>query len=91
MNSDGYENYRFSLDPMSGIVSANAVNSEDWATCELLADLGDDLSWELVFELAAQVDRKNVIGLTMTGTTYEAHWRARRSLRNRMLKEMRCG
>jgi hypothetical protein len=89
MNTDSYENYRFNLDPVLGIDSANAVNSEDWAICELLADLGDDLSWELVFELAAQVDRKNVIGLTMT--SYERHWRARRSLRNRMLKEMRCG
>jgi len=89
MNPDSYENYRFSLDPVLDIVSVNTVNSEDMSACELLADLGDDLSWELVFELAAQVDRKNVIGLTMT--TYEGHWRARRSLRNRMLKEMRCG
>lgn len=89
MNPDSYENYRFSLDSASDIVSANAVNLEDLAICELLADLGDDLSWELVFELAAQMDRKNVIGLTMT--SYERHWRARRSLRNRMLKEMRCG
>ena len=88
MNPDTYENHRFNLEDISRILSKNDILSEDMAACELLADLGDDLSWELIFELAAGVDRKGATGLTLTGTAYEGHWRARRGLRNHLLKAM---
>lgn len=66
----------------------NDVHSEDMIVCELLADLGDDLSWELVFELASRIDRKNLIGLKMTGTNYKGYWQTCRSRRNHLLKAM---
>ena len=56
---------------------------ETMASCELLADLGDEFSWQLVFELAGQIDDLGVVA------DYQKGWRNRRAMRNYMRDSMR--
>ena len=54
------------------------------ASCEILSDLGDEFSWQLVFELADQVE-----GMGVTG--YQKNWKGRQSMRKHLLKAMQHG
>jgi len=71
MKSDDYNYDSFSPDVIDLMGS-----------CELLSDLGDEFSWQLVFELAGQVDGMGVVG-------YQKNWKNRQAMRNHMLKAMK--
>ena len=85
MNPDTYENHRFNLEDISRILLKNDILSEDMAACELLADLGDEFSWQLVFELAGRVDSMGVV------SDYQRGWRNRHSMWKHLLKAMQHG
>ena len=70
MNPDTYDYDSFSPDVIDLMGS-----------CEILSDLGDEFSWELVFELAGQVE-----GMGVTG--YQKNWKSRQAMRKHLLKAM---
>ena len=90
MNSDSY-NYQNSTIPehlwWNELMTDpdNQEVAELMASCELLADLGDEFSWQLVFEIAGRVDGIGAI------TDYQRGWRNRQSMRKHLLKAMQHG
>lgn len=74
MNSDGYDYDSFSPDVIDLMGS-----------CEILSDLGDEFSWQLVFEIAGRVDSMGVV------SDYQRGWRNRHSMRKHLLKAMQHG
>lgn len=90
MNSDSY-NYRNSTIPENPWWNElmtdpdNQEVAELMASCELLADLGDEFSWQLVFEIAGRLDGIGAI------TDYQRGWRKRQSMRKHLLKAMQHG
>lgn len=90
MNSDSY-NYQNSTIPENPWWNElmtdpdNQEVAELMASCELLADLGDEFSWQLVFEIAGRLDGIGAI------TDYQRGWRKRQSMRKHLLKAMQHG
>lgn len=84
MKSDSYSYRSFALySPETLAHPDNQFIQELMASCELLSDLGDEFSWQLVFEIAGRIDDLGVVA------DYQKSWRHRRSMRNYMRDSMR--
>jgi hypothetical protein len=83
MNTDSYNYHSFLVLRSKAFPSTDRPDIEElMAACELLADLGDEFSWQLVFELAGWVDSMGVV------SDYQRGWRNRQSMRKHLLKAM---
>jgi hypothetical protein len=85
MDTDSYNYHSFPVLRSKAFPSTDRPEIEElMASCEILSDLGDEFSWQLVFELADQVE-----GMGVTG--YQKNWKGRQSMRKHLLKAMQHG